>query len=58
MKENALRKGKRLEEVKQFKYLGYTMKCNGRQQAYIKERVRRGATMLEQGDRKKEVCGI
>lgn len=29
------------------KYLGYTMKCNGRQQAYIKERVRSGATMLE-----------
>lgn len=51
MEENAL--GMEGEEIRGSKamygkYLGYTMKCNGIQQAYIKERVRRGVTMLEQ----------
>lgn len=51
MKENAL--GMEGEEIRGSKamygkYLGYTMKCNGRQQVYIKERVRSGATLLEQ----------
>lgn len=31
-------KGKKLEEVKQFKYLGYTFQRSGGQEAHIKEK--------------------
>ncbi|XP_015602093.1 gastric triacylglycerol lipase [Cephus cinctus] len=34
-------KGKRIEEVKEFKYLGYTFKKNGKQDGHIKERVKK-----------------
>jgi len=32
-------KGRKLEEVKEYNYLGYTVQRNGRQDKYIKERV-------------------
>jgi len=41
-------KGKELEEVKEFKYLGYMVKSNGSQEAHIRDRVRKGATLLGQ----------
>lgn len=37
-------KGKSLKEIKEYRYLGYTTKCNGKQEAHINKRVRRGAT--------------
>ncbi|XP_071577594.1 uncharacterized protein [Temnothorax nylanderi] len=45
-------KGKKLEEVKEFKYLGYTLKENGGQEAHIKERRRKAARVM------REVWGI
>jgi len=44
-------KGEVIEEVKEFKYLGYTLQKNGGQEAHIKDRVRRGdgaAARMEQ----------
>lgn len=41
-------KGKELEEVKEFKYLGYVVKSNGGQETHIRDRVRKGATLIEQ----------
>jgi len=41
-------KGKKLEEVKNYKYLGYTMQRNGRQDEHIKERVARAMAVMEQ----------
>src|SRR5436190_16029940 len=41
-------KGKRVEEVKQFTYLGYVVQKNGGQEGHIKERVRRGAAVMGQ----------
>ena len=41
-------RGKKIEEVKEFKYLGYTMQRNGGQEAHIKERVKRAAVVMRQ----------
>jgi len=41
-------KGKAIEEVKQFQYLGYTLQKNGGQEAHVKERVRRAAVVMGQ----------
>jgi len=41
-------KGKIIEEVKEFKYLGYVLQKNRRQEAHIKDRVRRAATGMGQ----------
>lgn len=41
-------KRKKLEEVKQFKYLGYTIQRNGGQEAHVKERRRRAAIVMRQ----------
>lgn len=41
-------KGKLLEEVREFKYLGYTMRSDGKQDAHVRERVRKGAALLDQ----------
>jgi len=41
-------KGKKLEEVKEFKYLRYTMQRNERQEAYIKERIKKAAAVMGQ----------
>lgn len=38
----------KLEEVKEFKYLGYIVKSNGGQEAHIRDRVRKGAMLLGQ----------
>lgn len=45
-------KGKKLEEVKEFKYLGYTFQSNGGQKAHLKDRGRRAAVVM------REVWGI
>ena len=45
-------KGKSIEEVKEFRYLGYTLKRNGRQDAHVRERIKRAAAVM------KEVWGI
>lgn len=39
-------KGKKMEEVKEFRYLGYILQRNGRQEAHIKERIKRAATIM------------
>src|SRR5580765_4995962 len=40
-------KGRKLEEMKEFKYLGYTLQKNGGQEAHVRERGRRAAVMRE-----------
>lgn len=41
-------KGKTIEEVKEFKYLGYVLQRNGGQEAHIKDRVKRAAAAMGQ----------
>lgn len=41
-------KGKMIEEVKKFKYLRYVLQRNGRQEAHIKDRIKRAAAMMGQ----------
>ncbi|XP_068993226.1 golgin subfamily A member 6-like protein 24 [Neodiprion pinetum] len=41
-------KGKKIEEVKEFSYLGYRVKCNGGQEAQVKERVRKAGVVMRQ----------
>lgn len=39
---------KRIEEVKKFAYLEYTLQRNGGQEAQVKDRVRRAAAVMGQ----------
>ena len=39
-------RGKRIEEVKEFKYLGYVFKRNGGQEAHIRDRLRKAAAVM------------
>ena len=39
-------KGKDLEEVRCFRYLGYTVMGNGGQEEHVEERVRKGAAVM------------
>jgi len=49
-------KGKEIEEVKRYKYLGYVVMANGGQNEHIEERVKKGAVVMRDvGNRKKEV---
>ncbi|EFN75997.1 hypothetical protein EAI_05292, partial [Harpegnathos saltator] len=41
-------KGKRLEEVKEYRYLGYMIQSNGGQEVQIKERVRKTAVVMRE----------
>ncbi|XP_067209950.1 uncharacterized protein [Linepithema humile] len=41
-------RGKVMEEVEEYKYLGYTLKRNGNQEAHIRERVKRAAAIMGQ----------
>lgn len=41
-------KGRKLEEVKEFKYLGYTLQKNGGQEAHVRERGRRAAVVMRE----------
>ncbi|XP_036145342.1 uncharacterized protein LOC118646472 [Monomorium pharaonis] len=41
-------KGKKLEEVNRFKYLGYTLLANGKQDGHVEERVKKGSAILGQ----------
>ncbi|XP_070529779.1 calponin homology domain-containing protein DDB_G0272472-like [Cardiocondyla obscurior] len=41
-------KGEEIEEVKSFKYLGYTIMRNGEQKEHVKDRVRRAARIMGQ----------
>jgi len=43
-----MEKGRIIEEVKEFKYLGYILQKNGGQEAHIKDRVRRAAARMGQ----------
>ncbi|XP_032684689.1 uncharacterized protein LOC116850472 [Odontomachus brunneus] len=45
-------KGKELEEVKVYKYLGYVVMANGEQRKHLEERINKGAIVM------KEVWGI
>jgi len=45
-------KGKKIEEVKEFTYLGYKLQRNGGQDAQIKERARKAAMIM------REIWGI
>lgn len=39
-------KGREVEEVKEFKYLGYVIKYNGSQEAQVRNRIKKGAAIL------------
>ncbi|XP_071577986.1 uncharacterized protein [Temnothorax nylanderi] len=39
-------KGRKVEEVKEFRYLGYTLQRNGGQEAHVKERVKKAAAVM------------
>jgi len=41
-------KRKRIEKVKEFKYLEYTLQRNGDQEAHVKDRVRKMTTTMDQ----------
>ncbi|CAK9832677.1 Retrovirus-related Pol polyprotein from type-1 retrotransposable element R2 (Fragment) [Anthophora retusa] len=41
-------KGKEIEEVRKYKYLGYVMTANGKQEEHISERVRKGVVAMRQ----------
>lgn len=41
-------RGKRIEEVKEYRYLEYLMQRNGGQEAQVEERVRKGAAVMGQ----------
>lgn len=47
-------KGKKLEEVKEYKYLGYTLQRNGGQEAHIKERIKKSSSGRGVGNDRKE----
>ena len=42
------RKGKEMEEVKEFKYLGYVFKKSGGQEAHIQDRVKKAGVVMRQ----------
>jgi len=41
-------KGKKIEEVKEFTYLGYKLQKNGGQEAQVKEKARKTAMIMEE----------
>lgn len=41
-------KGNELKEVKEFKYLGYTLVRNGQCKAHVRERLRRAGAVMKQ----------
>lgn len=41
-------KGKAIEEVREFDYLGHKFQANGKQKAHVKERVKRAASIMGQ----------
>ena len=41
-------KGDKIEEVKKFKYLGYVVTANGKQEEHVEERMRKGAVAMRQ----------
>lgn len=47
-------KEKRIEEVKEFKYLRFVFQRNGGTEAHIKDRVRKGTAIMGQGMRNRE----
>lgn len=44
-------RGKVIEEIKEYKYLGYTLQRNGEQKTHIKDRVKRAAAGQFEGKR-------
>lgn len=41
-------KGKRIEKLKEFSYLGYKLQQNGGQEVHVRERVRKAMTVIRQ----------
>lgn len=41
-------KGKKIEEVREFTYLGYKMQRNGGQEAHVREKIKRAAAVMGQ----------
>ena len=41
-------KGKKIEEVKEYKYLGYIIQRNGKQDGQVRDRIKRGAAVMGQ----------
>lgn len=41
-------KGKEIEEVKKYKYLGYVMMANGSQKEHLEERINKGAVVMRE----------
>jgi len=48
-------KGKKLEEMGEFRYLGYMLQRNGGQEAQVRERIKKAAAVLGLGYREKKV---
>lgn len=48
-KRNWKWKGKKIEEVKEFIYLGYVMQSNGDQKAQVRDNVRKAAVAIRYG---------
>lgn len=44
-----------MEEVKVFKYFEYVMQRNGVQKVQVRDRVRKAAVTMRQGDRKEKI---
>lgn len=41
-------KRKKIEKVKEFKYLEYMLQTNGEQEAHIKDRIKKAAAIIKQ----------
>lgn len=54
-KRNWRGKGKKMEEVKEYKYLGYTLQRNKRQETHVKERMRKAAAVRSVEYRKEKI---
>lgn len=46
MRKNWRWKGKEIEKVYDYRYLGYVMRRNGKQEAQVKDRVKRAAAVM------------
>lgn len=57
-KSNWKWKGNTIEEVKEFKYLGYILERNGGQEAHIRDRIKKATTIMGQIWEKKICRGL
>lgn len=51
-------KGKGIEEIKEFKYLGYVLERNGDQKAQIINKIKKAAIVMKQVEKKEDLRGL